>query len=253
MEFLKPDWPAPPSVRAMVSTRTGGVSQAPYASLNLGDHVGDSFEAVATNRSRLRTVLPAEPLWMKQVHGTLVSTAFSRGNNQDIEIEADAAITSKVNEVLAVMSADCLPAFFTNVAGTIVGVAHAGWRGLCFGVLENTVASLLEASPETNPDELLAWLGPAIGPNAFEVGEDVYAAFLQSGHLVPPGAFVAIPERPGKYFANLYLLARARLLACGLTQIDDGDLCTVRDQERFFSHRRDAISGRFASLIWLTP
>ena len=251
MNLLNPEWPASPSVKAMVSTRSGGVSHAPYASLNLGDHVGDSQEAVAINRARLRARLPAEPLWMKQVHGTFVSTPLNRSNHQDIE--ADAAITSNRNEVLAVMSADCLPVLFCNTAGSIVGVAHAGWRGLCFGVLENTVATLLQESPNTKPDELLVWLGPAIGPNAFEVGEDVHMAFLKSGQVVPQDAFVPIADYPGKYLANLYSLAKARLHACGVTQIYGGNLCTVNDEDRFFSHRRDGISGRFASLIWLTP
>jgi YfiH family protein len=167
-------------------------------------------------------------------------------------IKADGAVTNQANEVLAVMTADCLPIFFSNQAGDVIGVAHAGWRGLCAGVLENTVTEMLKLDVDMTPNQIMAWMGPAIGPEAFEVGEDVYAAFLSVGIAFPSNAFVAIPSRPGKYFANLYQLARFRLASLGVEQIYGGNFCTVTDQKRFFSHRRDAISGRFASLIWFT-
>jgi YfiH family protein len=167
-------------------------------------------------------------------------------------IEADAAVTNQANEVLVVMTADCLPILFSNLTGDVIGVAHAGWRGLCSGVLENTVTEMLKLSAGMSANKLMAWMGPAIGPEAFEVGEDVYTAFLNAGIAFPANAFVAIPSRPGKYFANLYVLAQSRLSTLGIEQIYGGNFCTVTDQKRFFSHRRDAISGRFASLIWLT-
>lgn len=252
MEVLEPDWPASSAVHSFVTTREGGVSAGPYASLNIGEHVGDDLYAVAANRKLLRLQLPSDPIWLKQVHGTAVSTPASRSCWSGEVIEADAAITNQINEVLVVMTADCLPIFFSNRAGDVVSVAHAGWRGLCSGVLENTVTEMLALCTDLSPNQLIAWMGPAIGPEAFEVGEDVYAAFVDSERAFPADAFVAIPSRPGKYFANLYTLARSRLAALGLDQIYGGNFCTVTDQKRFFSHRRDAISGRFASLIWFT-
>jgi len=252
MAIIKPDWTAPLSVQALVTTRQGGVSIAPYSSWNLGDHVGDDPKSVAANRTLLRTLLPANPLWLKQVHGTVVSTPAKRSLSPGDPIEADAAITNQVNEVLAVMTADCLPIFFSNEEGNIVGLAHAGWRGLCSGVIENTVAELLQLMPHSSANELIAWMGPAIGPDAFEVGEDVYAAFAESGFTFTSNAFEAISGKPGKYFANLYVLAQARLSALGVKHISGGNFCTFADRNRFFSHRRDATSGRFASLIWFT-
>jgi len=252
MDIIKPDWSAPSSVHALVTTRQGGVSLSPYSSFNLGDHVGDDLKSVATNRALLRTFLPADPLWLKQVHGALVSTPAKRSLLLDADLEGDAAITNHANEVLVVMSADCLPIFFSNQEGSVVGVAHAGWRGLYCGVIENTVAELLKLMPHSSPTGLMAWMGPAIGPEAFEVGEDVYATFADASFVFPPDAFKPIAGRPGKYFANLYLLAQSKLSAVGVKQISGGNFCTFTDQERFFSHRRDATSGRFASLIWFT-
>lgn len=252
MVNLKPEWPAPSTVHSFVTTREGGVSLPPYESLNLGDHVGDTLEAVEFNRRLLRAQLPADPVWLEQVHGTFVSTPDNRSLLASRPIEADAAITNQANEVLVVLTADCLPIFFSNRAGNVVGLAHAGWRGLCAGILENTVTELLKLSPQPSPDELIVWMGPAIGPKAFEVGAEVYTAFINSGLGFPEDAFAPIASRPGKYFANLYALARARLSALGLQQIYGGNFCTFTDQKRFFSHRRDAISGRFASFIWFT-
>ena len=252
MEVLKPDWPAPPNIHSLVTTRDGGTSLPPFSSLNLGDHVGDDAQAINANRAILRTQLPSDPIWLKQLHGTVVSIPMSRKFLSGQVIEADAAVTNQANEVLVVMTADCLPILFSNQTGDVVGVAHAGWRGLCAGVLENTVTEMLKFSAGMSANNLMAWMGPAIGPEAFEVGEDVYVAFLNAGIAFPTNAFIAIPSRPGKYFANLYILAQSRLSALGIGQIYGGNFCTVSDHKRFFSHRRDAISGRFASLIWFT-
>ena len=252
MEVITPDWPVPPNIHSLVTTRDGGTSLPPFSSLNLGDHVGDDAQAVKANRAILRGQIPSEPIWLKQVHGTFVSTPINRKLSSDGVIEADAAVTNQANEVLAVMTADCLPIFFCNQTGDVIGVAHAGWRGLCAGVLENTVTEMLKLDTDMTPNQIMAWMGPAIGPAAFEVGEDVYAAFLNAGIAFPNTAFVAIPSRPGKYFANLYLLAQSRISTLGVEQIYGGNFCTVTNQKRFFSHRRDAISGRFASLIWFT-
>ena len=252
MDVLKPNWPVPPTIHSLVTTRDGGSSLPPFSSLNLGDHVGDDAQAVNANRAILRTQLPSEPIWLKQVHGTFVSTPMNRRLLSEHIIEADAAVTNQANEVLVVMTADCLPILFSNLTGDVVGVAHAGWRGLCSGVLENTVAEMLNLGADMSANKIMAWMGPAIGPQAFEVGEDVYLAFLNAGIAFPTNAFLAIPSRPGKYFANLYTLAQSRLAAVGVEQSYGGNFCTVTDQKRFFSHRRDAISGRFATLIWFT-
>jgi hypothetical protein len=239
--WIVPDWPAPPGVRALSTTRTGGVSHAPYASLNLGQHVGDDPAAVRENRRRLRAVLPAEPVWLQQVHGTRVFGVDGRG--VDPPPEADAAWTAARDVVCAVMTADCLPVLFCDDAGTTVAAAHAGWRGLVGGVLENTVAALPVA-----PERLLAWLGPAIGPSAFEVGDEVRAAFVAAD---PAAARAFTPGTAGKWMANLFLLARQRLARAGVGRVYGGGVCTVSDPERFYSHRRDRVSGRQATLVWL--
>ncbi|MBU3541452.1 peptidoglycan editing factor PgeF [Polynucleobacter sp. UB-Tiil-W10] len=251
MSFIAPQWPAPISVHALVSTRAGGVSQAPFDSLNLADHVGDQPADVLRNRAIFVKGLPAEPIWLKQTHSTRVSTPHSRQSSLEGPIEADASVTNIPGEVLVIMTADCLPVLFANSTGTVIGVAHAGWRGLCAGVLENTVAELLNISNDQNPADLLAWLGPAIGPESFEVGEDVVKSFKDAGLALPMNAFKAIHNKPGKFLADIYQLARARLEACGVTMIYGGQFCTVRDQEQFFSYRRDGQTGRFASAIWI--
>jgi YfiH family protein len=183
-EFIVPDWPAPPGVRALQSTRTGGVSRGPYESLNLGDHVGDDPADVAANRARLAAFLPGEPLWLKQVHGVAVADALADGPGA----EADAAIARQGGRVCVVMTADCLPLLLCDRAGTVVAAVHAGWRGLAAGVVEAAVAAMGRPG-----SELLAWLGPAIGPEAFEVGEEVRAAFLARD----PGAAEAFVARGG--------------------------------------------------------
>lgn len=236
---LSADWPAPPRVRTLATTRRGGVSAAPYASLNLGTHVGDDPARVADNRALLRELLPAEPAWLNQVHGTRVVDAAAAGDTPD----ADASVARDAGAVCVVMTADCLPVLLCDRAGTVVAAAHAGWRGLCDGVLEATVAAMGVA-----PGELLAWMGPAIGPDAFEVGAEVRAAFVARD----PSADAAFaPIGDGKYLADLYALGRQRLAAAGVGAVTGGDHCTVIERDLFFSYRRDRQTGRMASLIWL--
>jgi YfiH family protein len=252
LRVLIPNWPVPPQIRAFCTTRLGGVSKAPFDSLNLGRYVNDEAAAVSENRARVRALLPAEPVWLKQVHGTRVWDA-DLALTQEV-IEADAAVTTKPNTVLTVMAADCLPVLISSPDGRVIGAAHAGWRGLLGGVLESTVDAMLAKTGLDDTGQYLAWMGPAIGPRAFEVGEEVRAAFLEHAqeHALPSPAeaFMSIDNKPGKYWADLYQLARQRLLCKGLTHIDGGEFCTVRDQTDFFSHRRDGLSGRFAAFIW---
>jgi YfiH family protein len=252
LRVLVPNWPASPQIGAFSTTRAGGISKAPFDSLNLGRYVNDEAAAVSENRARVRALLPAEPVWLKQVHGTRVWDA-DLAHTEEI-IEADAAVTTKTNTVLTVMAADCLPVLIRGPDGGVIGAAHAGWRGLLGGVLENTVGAMQVKTGLSDAGQYLAWLGPAIGPRAFEVGEEVRAAFHEHAqkHALPSpaGAFMAIDGKPGKYWANLYLLARQRLLSKGLTHIYGDEFCTVRDQSDFFSHRRDGLSGRFAAFIW---
>ena len=250
MDVLRPDWDElPAGVAALVSLRTGGVSAAPYddgaggGGLNLGDHVGDDAGHVRQNRAALRQLLPAEPAWLAQVHGTTVIDAAAAGAGAPPQ--ADAAIASAPRAVCAILSADCLPVLLCDRAGQVVGAAHAGWRGLAAGVLENTVAAMRAAGA----GELLAWLGPAIGPRAFEVGEDVRQAFV-GGDAALDAAFAPIAARPGKYLADIYLLARARLRGVGIDAIAGGGLCTHGDARRFYSYRRDGVTGRIGSFIW---
>lgn len=242
LAFIEPDWPAPTGVRALITTRAGGVSGGPYAALNLGDHVGDDFAAVAQNRARLARHLPSAPFWLRQVHGTDV--ADPRRDRPGCE--ADASCTRVPGCVLAVLTADCLPVLLADEAGGAIAIAHAGWRGLAAGVIERTVAAL-----EVEPRRLLAYFGPAIGPTAFEVGDDVREAFLRADANAAASAFV--PTAPGKWRADLYALARLRLAKTGTTRVYGGDLCTFADPARFYSHRRDRITGRMAALIWLEP
>lgn len=246
IHFLRPKWPAPANVKSLVTCREGGTSLPPFNSLNLGDHVGDDAQCVLANRTLLRAHLPCEPIWLKQVHGINASTPDSR------ELEADAIVTNRADEVLAIMTADCLPVLFTNHSGSVIGAAHAGWRGLCNGVLENTVKEMQILSGESSAKDILAWLGPAIGPDAFEVGDDVLQAFWNAKIPFLERSFIPIPSKPGKYLADLHLLARSRLERIGLTEIYGGDYCTVNQAEHFFSYRRDGVTGRFASLIWIS-
>jgi YfiH family protein len=251
MSFIKANWPAPATIHTLVTTRNGGISNAPYETLNLGDHVGDQVPRVLGNRQILRKHLPQEPLWLKQTHSTVVSTPATRAQNPDRPLEADAAVTDIANEVLVIMTADCLPVLLTNADGSVVGAAHAGWRGLLDGILEETVGAALTLCTPSRSKDFIAWLGPAIGPESFEVGSEVCDQFQSTGLHDVTQSFVPIPNKPGKYLANLYQLARDRLEAVGVSAIFGGDLCTVQDEERFFSYRRDGVTGRFGSLIWI--
>ncbi len=240
---LIPDWPAPAGVRAVVTTRRGGVSQPPYASFNLGVRNGDCQEHVAENRRRLRSglALPEEPRWLHQVHG--VEVVAAEQIRRDITA-ADAAWTMRAGVVCAIQTADCLPVFFCDRDGRRVALVHAGWRGLVAGVIEATQAALGMPSAY-----LLAWLGPAIGAQAFEVGSEVRAAFVAFDSGLST-AFRAAAH--GRWLADLYCLARHRLRRCGVESVYGGGFCTVTDAGRFYSYRRDGRTGRMASLIWLT-
>jgi YfiH family protein len=230
------------NVKALQTTRMGGVSLAPYASLNLGAHVNDDTAAVATNRQLLMPYLPSEPVWVNQVHGIEVIDAAQSTCLQN----ADAAFTTQLNVVCVTMTADCLPVLLCDKAGTVVAAVHAGWRGLCDGAIEAAVHKM-----QVPKSEILVWLGPAIGPNAFEVGEEVRAQFIQHDQQ----ATQAFKPHRDKWLCNMYLIAQQRLNALGVTQIYGGgvneDFCTYTDEARFFSFRRDNITGRMASLIWL--
>ncbi len=238
-ECIIPDWPAPPNVGALQTTRRGGVSQGPYASLNLGDHVGDHPEHVTVNRQLLQACMAGEPLWLRQVHGITVLDA----EEASCDTEADAAVARAPGRVCVVMTADCLPVLLCDRGGTVVAAAHAGWRSLAAGILERTVARM-----RCPADELMAWLGPAIGPRSFEVGEDGRVAFLRSD----AGAGEAfVPAGPNKCLANLTLLAKRRLSRAGVQSVYGGGWCTFEDATRFFSFRRDGVTGRMGSFIWL--
>lgn len=244
LDFIVPQWPAPARVRAIVTTRNGGVSQGRYASLNLATHVGDDPGAVAANRALLRSRLPAEPVWLEQVHGTNIVMAESSLGERCLPPVADGAWTRQPGVVCAVMTADCLPVLFCDDAGSVVAAAHAGWRGLCAGILERTVEAMRVA-----PARIQAWLGPAIGPGAFEVGAEVRSAFLQ--HDAGAAAAFVAGKEPGKWLADLYLLAKIRLAGAGVIDVFGGGFCTYTDAQRFYSYRRDGVTGRMASLIWL--
>lgn len=236
-DLIFPDWPAPANVRALQTTRVGGVSAEPYDSLNLAGHVGDDALKVAANRQLLSPYVPTEPLWLNQVHGIAVVDAASRLP------DADASFTRAPNVVCATMTADCLPVLLCDEAGTVVAAVHAGWRGLCDGVIEAAVAAM-----QTPPKNLMAWLGPAIGPNAFEVGTEVLDAFISHDREAELAFRAATDD---KWLGDIYLLAKQRLHKLGVERIYGGGLCTYTDQARFFSFRRDGVTGRMASMIWL--
>lgn len=238
--LIQPDWPAPATIRACSTTRHGGCSREPYASLNLGNHVGDDIACVAENRRRLVAggALPAQPHWLQQVHGTQVVNL----DEATPATTGDAVYTSRPGKVCAVMTADCLPVLFCSVKGDEAAAAHAGWRGLQAGVLEQTLKAFRAA-----PSEMMAWLGPAIGPQQFEVGAEVREAFMASD----PAAAQAFVAHGDKYMADIFQLARLRLRAAGVSRIYGGEYCTVSHPQQFFSYRRDGVTGRMASLIWL--
>ncbi|WP_338761298.1 peptidoglycan editing factor PgeF [Massilia sp. METH4] len=255
-QWLFPDWPdLPENVGVLCTTRRGGVSPAPYddgqgkGGLNLGLHVGDAPKCVERNRDILRAELPAEPVWLTQVHGTRVLDA----GTVDMEGEppvADASFTRERGVICTVLTADCLPVLLCDAQGRTIGAVHAGWRGLADGVLHETVAAMRDAGA----GELMAWLGAAIGPNRFEVGADVLEAFVRRPGVAAAdiqAAFTPIGGKPGKYFADLYALARLALAEVGVRRVWGGDFCTVSNSGRFYSYRRDGVTGRQASLIWL--
>ena len=249
MNLIIPEWSAPKNVRAFSTVRHGGVSESPYQGddtgkngLNFGMHVGDSPLAVKKNRAILREELPAEPVWLNQVHGTTVVN----GENVRGVPDADAAFAEKKGIVCTIMTADCLPVLLCDRAGTVVAAAHAGWRGLAGGVLENTIAVMRGKTDS----EIMAWLGPAIGPGSFEVGEDVRDAFVQKNPVMA-SAFVSRKDNLGKYLADIYALAKMTLDELGVTDVSGGGFCTVTDKERFYSYRRDGVTGRMATGIWL--
>lgn len=242
-DLIIPAWPAPANVKALQTTRHGGVSPAPYDTLNLGMHVEDDPLNVDRNRQLLNTYVPTEPVWLNQVHGVTVVDA----GHASCVPDADAAWSQAKRAVCAVMTADCLPVLLCNREGSVVAAAHAGWRGLCDGVIEATIAAMLVPA-----ESLLAWLGPAIGPRAFEVGAEVRQEFI-SRQREAEAAFAPVDE--GKWLGDIYMLARLRLMRTGVTDIYGGgvdqEFCTYTDSERFFSFRRDGRTGRMASLIWL--
>lgn len=239
--FLHASWPTPPGVQALTTQRYGlGVSKPPFDTFNMGARCGDALSAVSENRWQLETTLalPSSPRWLRQVHGTAVAVEPSFD-----EPEADAAITTMPGAVLAILTADCLPVVLAARDGGEVAAAHAGWRGLCAGVLEATVAAM-----RTPAAQIIAWLGPAAGPLAYEVGADVFEAFTARdgrAHL----AF--LPTRPGHWNVDLYMLARQRLLDAGVRDVFGGEYCTISAPQQFFSHRRDGQSGRIATLAWM--
>lgn len=238
-DWVAPDWPAHPRVRGFITARAGGASAGPYATFNLGDLTADDPAAVRENKARLDRLLPAQPRWLKQVHGPVVVCA----DQVDSPVAADGSFTCTPGVVCAVKAADCMPVLLSDDAGTCVGIAHAGWRGLASGVIENTVASLGAA-----PQSVMAFLGPAIGPDAFEVGDEVRAAFCE----VDPNAAAAFrPVRAGKWLADLFMLGRQRLARCGVSRIYGGGLCTYSNPDRFYSHRRNPVTGRMAAVVWL--
>ncbi|AIT27076.1 peptidoglycan editing factor PgeF [Bordetella holmesii] len=236
-----------PGVTYFCTTRQGGVGKAPHDTLNLGIRAGDDPDVVAENRRRLAVALPAEPRWLRQVHANAVHDADQP--RPDGEIAADASVTTRAGQVLAVMVADCLPVLLADDEGQVLGAAHAGWRGLSSGVLENTLEMM--RGKKTEARNWRAWVGPGIGPQFFEVGPDVLQAFgvpgdAEAGHCFRPHA-------PGKWLADLPALARLRLLRAGVAQVELSGLCTYEDDARFFSYRRDQETGRMALLAWLAP
>ncbi|WP_425452856.1 peptidoglycan editing factor PgeF [Trinickia dinghuensis] len=261
-DCLYPDWSVSSRVRALVTTRAGGVSLPPYGrwidgreaagGLNLGLHTGDDPERVARNRARLLSFAGVRAAWLDQIHGDAIANADEVPAG--VPVRADASVTSVPGVACLVMVADCLPVLLCDADGRAVGAAHAGWRGLVAGIVEKTarrVADLAQCDPQT----LHAYLGPAIGPRSFEVGDEVRDAFLAAAasaeREATAHAFVARGQVPGKHWADLYALARLRLARLGVTRVTGGDACTVTDSDRFYSYRRDRTTGRMGALIWL--
>ncbi len=240
--YINPDWPAPPTIKAYTSTRVNGHSKAPFDSFNLATHVEDDPEAVSQNRQQLvrELTLPHEPIWLKQVHGTTVVTL---DNYSGAEPEADAALTRRPNRVCTVLTADCLPLLLCDVNGKEVAAVHAGWQGLLAGVIDAAIESL-----NTPPENVLAWLGPAIGPDAFEINEEIRASYISRDK----NNGSAFHQRNQSWYGDLYELARINLARHGIKHVTSGNFCTYRDSQRFFSYRRaQGLTGRMATLIWI--
>lgn len=242
--WITPDWPAPRNVAALATLRTGGVSEGPYASLNLATHVGDRLEHVARNRALLRDSarLPAEPVWLEQVHG---ATVWNAAQASERPPTADAAVATAKQRICTIMTADCLPVLFCALDGTVVGAAHAGWRGLAGGVLDATVAAM-----EAPASRIIAWLGPAIEQSAFEVGAEVRDQFMA---LTPAHADAFTRNARDRWQADIYRLARIELERIGIAGVYGGGFNVFADAQRFFSYRREQQTGRMATLIWLEP
>ena len=240
MNLSKPDWHAPSNVHAFMTTRTGGESTGAYDSLNPASHVGDDATNVLQNRALIRAHVPNEPLWLNQTHSINVRTDTQH------PAEADAVVLTQAGQVGVVMTADCLPVLFASGDGKVIGAAHAGWRGLVDGVLEQTLLTMQQHGAVLS--EVHAWLGAAIGATKFEVGQDVLNEFIAktAGDVTP-----FFKPQGDKYLADIYGLARLRLTALGVTKISGGTYCTVSEPERFYSYRRDKITGRMATLIWM--
>lgn len=239
-DFIYPDWPVPAHVKALQTTRNGGVSAAPYNTLNLASHVGDDAMQVARNRQLLAPYLPSEPVWLNQTHSTLTIDAETAGCAAP---NADASYTRKKQVVCVAMTADCLPVLLCDKNGTEIAAVHAGWKGLLDGVVESALDKF-----SAKPDDILVWLGPAIGPQAFEVGAEVRDAFIAK---LPIASTAFVPHGDNKWLGDIYMLAKQRLAARGVTNVYGGGLCTVSDPQRFFSFRREAVTGRMASMIWI--
>lgn len=244
-------WEAPRQIKAMITNRHGGFSQSPFDSLNLGLHVGDDPGTVQKNRDALKVVLPNEPIWLNQVHGTQVIDADASKESNDAcsyVPSADASVTTTPGRVLAIMTADCLPVLLASRDGKVVGAAHAGWRGLAAGVIEQTVALMRTKQSNQAQSEILAYLGPAIGPHAFEVGSEVRDIFMAQ-NPASAACFEQLQEK-GKYLADIYGLACLRLNALGIEHIEGGGECTLQNPD-YFSYRRDQQTGRMGSFIWI--
>lgn len=239
VNWLQADWPAPDFIKAGTTLRQGGASETPYDGFNLATHVGDELAAVKQNRAKLNMDLATAPQWLEQVHSTKAVLLPS----EEIIPKADAAYTSEKNIVCAVMTADCLPLLITDQQGSCVAAIHAGWRGLCDGIIEETIKQL-----PVEPESLLVWLGPAIGADVYEVGEEVYDAFTKAEPEAKQ-AFTDVSD--GHWLFDIYRLAKLRLNKMGVTPIYGGDHCTLSEEDRFFSYRRDNVTGRMASLIWI--
>jgi YfiH family protein len=245
-DWIIPNWSAPHNVKSLFTTRTGGFSTGNngiYASLNLGAHVNDNWVDVERNRTLLRRYLPNDPKWLKQVHGTV---PICIENTVAVTPEGDAVFSRQREAVCAIMVADCLPVFLCDKTVTTVGIAHAGWRGLSAGIIEQTLAAM-----QVDPSQVMAWLGPAIGPAHFEVGVGVYEAFVNDDEQAKLAFSPSSTQPEEKWLADIFLLARQRLSKIGVTEISGGGICTFSDPVRFYSYRRDGETGRMAALIWL--